>query len=121
MLITVLDKGPSEPKPLGAEADDNDKAAHKTARAEREAWHEKNKEPIKIKMAAIDANHAVAADPERYEIVERENMSRKSGDPESRLSNIEARLDALEKADETPTVEPETGPLFGGPTTEQEH
>lgn len=106
MMITVLDKGPSDPAPLGSEADDGEKAAHKAAVAEHKAWHEKHKEPVKVKMASVDANHAVAADPERYEIVERENVIRKSGDLESRLSTIESRLDALENPEETVEVEP---------------
>jgi len=67
--ITVLDKGSTE---------------------------EPNDPPVRIKMAAVDAHHAVAADPERYEIVEREKMTRAPGSDNDRFAAIEARLDALE-------------------------
>jgi hypothetical protein len=103
MQITVLDKGPHLP-PLAADADDAAKAAHSAAEHEHAEWHERNKEPVKVTMAAVDAHHAVAADPERYEIVERQNMVRPAGDLESRLSNIEARLERLENPEEEPSV-----------------
>lgn len=60
--------------------------------------HDKE-EDREIKMSAVDARHAIAADPERYSEVHREQVARKSGDLESRLSAIEARLDALEEHD----------------------
>lgn len=96
-MITILDKGPVAPKA----PDDKDDAvavtAYRAAVKENEDWHKANPEPVKVTMDAIDARHAIAADPQRYSYVTQDRVLRKSGSIEERMDNAEewlAELDA---------------------------
>jgi hypothetical protein len=82
-MITLLDKGPTD-----------------TAAPDYEAWHKEHDAPVEVRMHSIDAQHALAADPERYEEVRRDAVIRKSGSTEDRLTAIEERLDELEDEDD---------------------
>lgn len=102
----VLDKGPSEPKPLEEGADDASVVKYKADVAEHARWHEANPDPVEVRMHSVDANAAIAADPKRYSEVSRVVVTRKSGSLEDRVSNVEDRLDALENDEDEEVAEP---------------
>lgn len=110
----VLDKGPREPVAPENPDDEEAVAAHKAAVKDYEAWHKRHadKPPVHV-WPAVDARHAVAADPERYEIQPdppgRPSFMPPPSDAE-RLSAVEARLARLE-AEVFPDKEPQPEPV----------
>lgn len=86
MMITVLDRG--DKKDSGVE-------------------------PREVRMPAVDARHAIAADPERYSEVSRDVVRRKPGGLEDRLTAIEERLERLE-------ARPAAAPLWHAPQAPQD-
>jgi hypothetical protein len=99
-MHTVLDKGPPEPKPLVADASEEEKKAHAALVKAHKDWHEEHKEPVKVQMHAIDANAAVAAGPERFSLVEGSTLDHKAGSLDDRMSSVEERLDFIENGGE---------------------
>lgn len=71
--------------------------------------------PDVLRMHDVDAVAAVNADPERYEIVSRDQHVSVPASVTDRLAAIEARLAALEAADD-PAPEPD--PPVSEPPTE---
>ena len=99
-MHTVLDKGPPEPKPLVAEASEEEKFAHAALVKAHHDWHEAHKEPVEVQMHALDYNTAASAGSERFELVERSTLVHKAGSVEDRMSAVEERLDFIENGGE---------------------
>jgi hypothetical protein len=94
--VIVIDRGPAEPvaaKVEGEQTEDEIKAEkHRMILTKRDhdAWHKAHDEPIALEMSRIDADHAVAADPDRYVHVPR--GIRAPITVEERLTRLEQRL-----------------------------
>jgi hypothetical protein len=99
-MHTVLDKGPPAPKPLVADASDEEKKAHAALVKAHKEWHEEHKEPVQVQMHAIDATAAASAGPERFSIVEASTLVHKTGSLDDRMSSVEERLDFIENGGE---------------------
>jgi hypothetical protein len=123
----VLDKGPREPVAPDNPDDEEATAAYKAAVRDYEAWHKRHPDepPVHV-WPAVDARHAVAADPERYEI-QPDPPGRPTFLPPpsmaERISSVEARLARLEAEvfpEEQPEPEPEPTDLDTRPDARPE-
>lgn len=99
--VLVLDLGPREPKGPPDHATPEEIETHKSALREHSEWHAKNKEPLAVEMHQVDANHAVAADPDRYVLVP--PGVRAPVTLEERVADIERRL-GVETPEETAAI-----------------
>jgi hypothetical protein len=94
--VIVIDRGPAEPKPIEAKGEQTEaetaaaKDAAILAKRERDEWQAKNKAPVAVEMHKVDADHAVAADPERFIQVPRHVVPPTT--VEERLTRLEQRL-----------------------------
>lgn len=75
-MVAVIDRGPVEPKAGKAPEGERTPAeieAEKTsvilAKRERDAWRKDHPEPDILQMSRVDAQHAVATDPDRYVLI----------------------------------------------------
>lgn len=72
--VLVLDRGPREPvkgDPVTRAEIEAEETRIAAAKRERDKWNAEHKEPVAVEMSAVDATHAIGADPERYVIIPR--------------------------------------------------
>jgi hypothetical protein len=121
MYMNVRDKGPRDPVAPDDPEDKDAVAAHKAALKEQADWREAHPdEPPVYRWAAVDAQHAVAADPERYEIVPDApgrpahlpppSMTERMFAAEARLDRLEAKVFPEEHTEPEPELEPKPKP-----------
>jgi hypothetical protein len=63
---TIVDSGPVEPKRPDKDASQDALQRYEREHADYEAWHALNKEPVHLDMHNVDANEAIARNPQRY-------------------------------------------------------